>query len=167
MDLIASLHEKRVSQRAALRRAIEAEFEQRLAVIDGQIAVEVAKGAGMGIAKTKLGRAIGTTDWATIQAKIDLGTTLGGPLRVGGRFSWGYRSYNKEFQQGMVWVLDTEYTDITNTVADETHPGHLVKIQKGLVGEPQIIGAGGTTRTDDTAPDGLIDWVREHLGDLG
>jgi hypothetical protein len=77
LDVIASMHGRYVSERAALRRAIEAEFEQRLAYLRAQIAVEVARGAELGISKTKLGRAMGTTDWTTIQARIDLGRSLG------------------------------------------------------------------------------------------
>lgn len=79
LEILAALndvHRQKIVGRAEIRAKIEAQFEAQMYDLKLQEASLMIQGQDAGLPKSVLGRAIGTTDWATIQHMLDLGRTM-------------------------------------------------------------------------------------------
>jgi hypothetical protein len=72
LSKLASIHDEYIDARRTIRRQIEQKYEQELFKIRMResLAANEAKKAGASL--TKIGRAIGTSDWRTIQDRLAL-----------------------------------------------------------------------------------------------
>lgn len=174
--LVTELHElhvESVTARAEIKRQIEAEYARRLEVFRLKKAELMAKGRDeLGVAKAKLGRAIGTTDWKTIEEMLELGRSLRPESVVSaGHFSWGFIHLVVSARQYMAWVpVDGEEFNTTITMRPSgeklTHPGYAIMAQPGSMGttaytvyegEEQT----GTKQSRERYPD-LIAWIETN-----
>src|SRR4051812_11184516 len=76
LNALGDVHKEKVNRRADMRREIEAAYEAKLYELKLQEASLMVKGLDAGLPKSVLGRAIGTTDWKTIQDMLDLGRQM-------------------------------------------------------------------------------------------
>lgn len=76
LNAISAIHTERVIQRANMRAEIERMYEEKLYHFKLEEAKLMIEGLEMGISKTKLGRAIGTADWNTVQEMLEIGRRM-------------------------------------------------------------------------------------------
>lgn len=105
LQQLEEVHAEHVYKRSEMRRLIEAEYEQKLEALRVRKAVLMIEGKRLGIAKTKLGRSVGTSDWKTIEEYLYLGDKLSPEVEEPViRFSWtpiviGKQSIKRSFLQ--------------------------------------------------------------------
>lgn len=106
-----AVHKELVNKRATMRAEIEREYESQLAALRLQQGLLVAKGVRAGVSKTRMGRAVGTTDWKTIQELLEMGErSLPAEEVYRERFSWGVIAL-KRGKSFAGWILDDENPD--------------------------------------------------------
>ena len=161
------IHVESVTQRAEIKRQIEAEFERRLEVFKIRKAELMAKGRDeLGVAKAKLGRAIGTTDWKTIEEMLELGRSLRPESVIKGeKFSWGTVAKYFGPETFAAWVL-VDGDEFESTIANITNPGYAVMATPGNGGTISYTVARGDDltlpgRTREEYAD-LIAWIESY-----
>lgn len=111
---LAEIHNEGVNKRAEMRRKIEAEYEAKLESIRIRKAVLMVDGLNAGISKTKLGRAVGTTDWKTVEGLLELGRKLHPEPEVE-RFSWATKMLD---HGGLKYAFLSDSTDFVSPTFD-------------------------------------------------
>lgn len=72
LDVLRDIHAEIALKRSTLRAQIERELEKQMTALYARQSRQANTCINAGVSKTKVGRAIGTADWATIKRVLDL-----------------------------------------------------------------------------------------------
>lgn len=108
LNALNAQHKEEINARAEMRAAIEAEYQTKLRDYRLRKAVLMIEGMDAGIPKSALGRAIGTTDWKTIQDMLTEGRKLRPEVVVAVARYTGYIALQLGQHDLYVAVVDAE-----------------------------------------------------------
>jgi hypothetical protein len=72
LDALSAIHLQRVRQRAALRLQVEAQLRDALHGLEIRESRAANHALSLGVTKTDIGRAIGTSNWETLRKLLSL-----------------------------------------------------------------------------------------------
>ena len=144
-------HKEEIVARAEMRAAIEAEYHLKLEGYRQRKAMLMIEALDAGIPKSQLGRAIGTTDWKTIQDMLDLGRKLRPVVEIPRERFEGVVVYWMNETDVILAITDLERPHQFVFAGDSrTYEGWKVALNVAT-GEPQVLLAGMELPPSDDA----------------
>lgn len=130
LDRLGALHRDYIMERATIRERIQREYEaqlQKLMILKSQAANEAIRA---GVAKTDIGRAVGTSNWETINELLSL--TAG---------DWAVKDATIPFDEYFTWEGNNirvdwpEYQTTIETMRGNNFPVHVSGVLGMIHGE--------------------------------